>query len=182
MKQLTQEQLEQVYREHPEWLTEIEVGKWYKLPYNANLLFCVTELIDTKSARGYGWDESGIWCDAENTTWGTYNLIPATHKEDEAALIAEAKRRYRDGDKVGEIDDRSLGGRNSMVIQKVENSFMELDGSVCVGSDNGFYIELFRDGKWATVITPASTLAEDIQALKDKYPNYNWTIIAEEKK
>lgn len=38
MKQLTQEQLEQVYREHPEWLTEIKIGKWYiQLDYNSGI-------------------------------------------------------------------------------------------------------------------------------------------------
>lgn len=182
MKQLTQEQLEQVYREHPEWRTDLEVGKWYKWVYDSSVLLCVTKLLGDRQARGYGWNYKGEWLDAEIVTWDDNNVIPATGEDVEAALIAEAKRRYRDGDKVGEVDDRSLGGRNSMVIQKVENSFMDLDGSVCVESDNGYYICLFTDGKWATVITPGNDISADIQALKDKYPNYNWTIIAEEKK
>lgn len=181
MKQLTQEQLEQVYREHPEWRTEIEVGKWYKLPDDDEFLFCVTELVGDKKANGYGWDGNGKWRDAENTTWGTNDIIPATREEVEAALIAEAKRRYRDGDKVGRLASRYLGKGNSMVIQMLRDSFMESNNSVWVPSDNDYAICLFTDGKWAAVITPASALAEDIQALKDKYPNYNWTIIAEAK-
>lgn len=154
MKQLTQEQLEQVYREHPEWLTDIEVGKWYKLLHDNTILFCVTELLDTKHARGYGWDVNGKWYDAEIDTWGTDNLIPATHGEVEAALIAEAKRRYRDGDKV-EVQGDWISKSNNMFIREVESAFLSSDGkNLWVLSTNNYHICLFIRGKWADVITP----------------------------
>lgn len=162
--------------------TTVEVGKWYKNPMAENL-FCPTSEVKDGHVSAFGFTGSGArwWSDDGKYEWCVLDVVEATHEEVEAELIAEAKRRYRDGDKVDRFAGLYLGESNSMVIQMVDDSFMELDGSVWVKSDNGFSICLFTDGKWATVITPASTLAEDIQALKDKYPNYNWTIIAEEK-
>lgn len=175
MKQLTQEQLEQVYREHPEWLVNLEVGKWYKYPDNEKFLFCVTKLLGDKKAYGYGWGMVGEWRYVGNEIWGTDNLIPATQKEVEYALIAEARKR---GFKAGvEINNGSLGFRDQW--QKIEGGNIEWKyGHLNLGE---LCTSIFHDGKWADVITPASPLAEDIQALKDKYPNYNWTIIAEAK-
>lgn len=182
MEQLTKEQLEQVYREHPEWRTEIEAGKWYKLPDNANFLFCVTELLGDKNAYGYGWCKYGKWYDADNTTiWGIDNLIPAADKEVSEALIAEANRRYKVGDKINRLPYQRGRNENTMVVASIGKVHLPNGSCVWALSTNGLTIALFRDGQWATVNTSKSDLNEDIQGLKDKYPNYNWTIIAEAK-
>lgn len=179
MKQLTQTQLEQVYREHPEWLFDLEAGKWYKLPDDDNFLFCVTELIWSRHAYGYGWDKSGEWNDVDERRWGTDNTIPATYEEVESALIAEAKRRYKQPENVSwnllpSSKDDDIYDFNDWHYEKTDNSLYSApDGK------GGRLV--FRDGKWATVVTTEYSLTADIQALKDKYPNYNWTIIAEAK-
>lgn len=68
--------------------TELEVGKWYKLP-NYKLLICITNI---ESNLAYGFDFYGNY--NNETTFGFSDIVEATPQEVESALIAEAKKRY----------------------------------------------------------------------------------------
>lgn len=179
MKQLTQEQLEQVYREHPEWISPLEVGKWYR--YGSRLLCYVG--LDCGIIRAYGFDEYMEWVDEGYFGVSPEEWNPAHPEEVEAALIAEAKRRYKVGDKLSNVfDDFNLWER----VFSENLHFRKSDYSLWTLYDGGTYCNsciscIFKDGKWATVVAPENDIHADIKALKDKYPNYNWTIIAEEK-
>jgi len=179
MKELTKEQLEIVKREHPEWFDEVEVGKWYNLDFGKCLMF-VTELISHKEAIGYGFDYTGEWRE-DGTRWGIEEAIEATTKEVKSMLIAEAKRRYKYIKNIGS----DLTEEGDMVA---EYSFSEFHYEK---RENRLYsapygrggLVVFDCGQWAPVIPQEKpSLQDDIQALKDRWPDINFTVIAEEKK
>lgn len=179
MKELTKEQLEIVKREHPEWFNDVEVGKWYNLNRGKCLVF-VTELISHKEAIGYGFNYIGAWREDGNR-WGIEGAIKATREEVKSALISEAKRRYKVGDRLSKIyedyadcENRCFGERK-FTFEGV-NLYMQNDISE-------YSYCLFYNGQWASVIPQEKpSLKDDIKSLKDRWPNINFTIIAEEKK
>ena len=124
---------------------EAEVGKWYKDP-NSQYLVHVTKIIAKHNyVEVYGFDCNGNWFNEWDTV--VHQLcIEATPQEVENALIEEAKRRYKVGDKI------FLDGENRILDM---NLFQYLPKS------NSFYISLttkgksgrvFNNGQWATII------------------------------
>lgn len=177
MKELTKEQMEIVKREHPEWFNDIEVGKWYRGV--GNKLICITNLPISSHASAYGFSAYGIWYNDDGSySWRVDDLKQATPEEVKSALIAESKRRYKIGDILTKIHEdyargiRSFGG----------NEFFFEDNKLYVrGVDGrGYDYAIFKDGQWASVLTPEKpSLQDDIQALKDRWPDINFTIISE---
>lgn len=168
-----------VKSEHPEWFNEVEAGKWYNINHGKWLMF-VTGLRHGNTVVGYGFDFDGNWRD-DSTLWGTNGAAEATPEEVEQALIAEAKRRYNRGDILEKNHEDFARGKRSFGGDEFafENNTLYVNGT----DARNYYYAIFKDGQWASVI-PANkpSLQDDIQALKDRWPDINFTVIAEEKK
>lgn len=179
MKKLTKEQMEHVRSTFPEWFNGIEVGKWYNLNHGKCLMF-VTGFRHGDTVVGCGFDYGGNWQD-DGSLWGTDGAAEATPEEVKQALIAEAKRRYKEGDSIECLDGNT--------IRLAGHGFIFFNGGLYASGIHDAYGEddvhdaLFREGEWASVIPQEKpSLQYDIQALKDRWPNINFTVIAEEKK
>jgi len=163
--ELTTEQLDQVKKWKPEWFRPVfKDNTWYKHTSHRSIQF------NKKDGNGYGINHSKEWIDdaawlanyPENGEWRE-----ATSQEVEYLLIEEAKKR---GFKVG-INTEYGKISNDKWKKKFE------------WEDCGLYchnILVFRSetGTWTKI---SNDIHNDIQALKDKYPDYNLTIIAEKK-
>lgn len=174
--ELTDEQLEEVKTWKPEWFKPVyKDNTWYKHTKHNSIMFNV------KNGYGYGINHYGVWIkDAawlanylENGRWRE-----ATNEEIEESLTNESKKCYEIGDLVECIRNDYAGGKR--VIDNFEKASFE-NNKLYLENTRGYMICVFEDGKWAQVITPASDIHTDIQALKDKYTDYNLTIIAEKK-
>lgn len=184
MKKLTKEQMEIVKSEHPEWF-RLKDSTWYIKPSNGTIQFNV------KDGHGYGWCLAHGWVYDARWLQNDYDneFREATPEEVKSALIAEAKRRYKVGDiiksirndwvhTIGEmhVDVYSLRKeRNYWVVTVVaeEDEWNKMCSNPAV----------FKDGQWASVLPQEKpTLQDDIQALKGRWPDINFTIIAEGRK
>ena len=187
MKKLTKEQMEIVKSEHPEFFTKIEVGKWYWLK-GSRMLFCFNGNFGNNTQ--YGFNKNGVYQGVNEL--GIHPLdevIEATPEEVKSALIAEAKRRYKVGDRIKSLRNDWVQTIGEMVVE-VWSPIKERDyWSVTVVAEEDEWNKMcsnptvFKDGQWASVLTPEKpSLQDDIQALKDRWPDINFTVIAEEKK
>lgn len=190
MKKLTKEQMEIVKREHPEWFNGIEVGKWYFKQYDRGssiIFFCQGHR--NGDAYGYGIDTSSNgkteWLsDSDVVESNNDGFREATPEEVKQALIAETKRRYKIGDNIkggfkgnGAYDFILTRGADMAVYIKNENQIR-----IQFGMNNNISAVVFENGQWASVIPQEKpSLQDDIQALRDKHPDYNFTIVAEAK-
>lgn len=185
MKELTKEQMEIVKREHPEWFNQIEVGKWYKNKSNVKSI-----IFNTGVKNGcYGFSNSGKWTNEYEEVTLTNLWEEATPEEVKSALIAEAKRRYKVGDRIKSLRNDWVQTIGEMVVE-VWSPIKERDyWSLAVVAEEDEWNKMcsnptvFKDGQWASVIPQEkTTLQDDIQALRDRWPDINFTVIAEEKK
>lgn len=187
IEKLTKEQLEIVKREHPEWFNRIEVGKWYFKKYGEKssiMFFCQGHR--NGNAYGYGIDtlNNGIigWFSDDAVVESNNNgFREAAPEEVKQALIAEAKRRYKDVKNIGNDflpdDDRIAEYGFS------EFHYEERENRLYSAPDGKGGLVVFDCGQWASVISQEKpSLQDDIQALRDRWPDINFTIIAEEKK
>lgn len=129
---------------------ELEIGKWYK--HNKFLLYIIDK------THWYGFDVSGAWND-----YATYedlmtdkDLLPATDKEVETALIAEAKRRgFKEGVKYFNASLPSFketARNNEFKYINSDEVILYLDGNT-----------IFYNGKWAEIISePIEVTLEEI--------------------
>lgn len=179
--------MEIVKSEHPSWFNEVEVGKWYFKQYDRKssiIFFCQGHR--NGNAYGYGIDtlnngKTEWFSDSDVVESNNDDFRGATPEEIESALIAEAKRRYKAGDRLSKIHEdyakcehRCFGCREFWL----ECGRLYVQNDI---SDYGYCI--FYDGQWASVIPQEKpTLQDDIQAFKDRWPDINFTIIAEGKK
>lgn len=144
---------------------EFEVGKWYWLDTkNVGLPLDGTPLVNclyffNGKKRTYGFNYLGEFADYLHgmDKCDTYNLIrEATKEEVEQALIKEAKKRYKVGDKV-----RSLVA-HSPEFNISEHKYMQFseisDLWVRCGDVNAL---VFRDGKWAEIVEPSFVESAD---------------------
>jgi hypothetical protein len=187
MKKLTKEQMEIVKREHPEWFNGIEVGKWYNLNRGKCLMF-VTGLRHYDIVAGYGFYYGGNWQD-DGSLWGTDGAAEATTEEVRQALIAEAKRRYKAGDMIKSLRNDWVQTIGEMIVNVYSPVKERNYWVVTVVAEENEWNEMcsnptvFKDGQWASVIPEEKTsLQDDIQALKDRWPDINFTVIAEGKR
>ena len=73
-------------------IEQFEVGKWYKGKNFYDFIGCITAM-DDEDFRYYGLNVNEHWKDDDFYTFKEANLIEATPKEVEEALIKEAKKR-----------------------------------------------------------------------------------------
>lgn len=121
-------------------LPSLEVGKWYKNSY-PHLFFC--QYIDGDMARGYGF-KMGEW--EQNKSWCIHNgsQKPATDKEVETALIAEAKKRgFKEG-----VKFRSAFSGDDFIFDELIPCYK--DNQLWMSSTG----QVFKKGKWAEIIKP----------------------------
>lgn len=156
---------------------KLVIGKWYNYGY---CLLCYQGVCDKGVIRAYGFNM--VWSDIDNYGRNPEEWKEATKEEVEKSLIEEAKKR---GFKLWcEIDrthfDEMLGQsiidpnyypHDKEFFYGCEKNYLEYHGMV-----------IFSNGNWATVVdNKRSKLDEDIQALTEKYPEYNINIIVEGK-
>lgn len=128
---------------------ELDVGKWYKSwndSYNGYDLSYYTG-----TGTDYGFHYSVYWFSEQYWIKNTMpsEWVEATPQEVEKALIEEAKRRYKVGDKLSQIyEDRSLGNRIFSNIL----GFQESDNTLWIDCDKGYSSCIFKNGQWATII------------------------------
>lgn len=170
MKQLTKEQLQQVLQEQPEWV-KLSNGKWYAHKTNG-----IPLVFKTGDDSGYGFagnPQKNWW--VENEKGWSFSICPsewreASNEEVEKLLINEAKKR---GYKAG------VNTKFGKISSKRWKEFEWNDiGLYC------YNILIYKSdkGRWTPIESEDTRdIHVDIQALKDKYPDYNLTIIAEKK-
>lgn len=137
-------------------LPNLEVGKWYKYPNHENWLLCIVGFKDGMVVNSYGFDCNSGWMDGWNQKGITEmgNVTPATDKEVETALIAEAKKR---GFKKG-VRYKSL--YNDYDSGMVNNSGLIYKSKInCLYVKSGEMIDvIFRKGNWAEIIEEPKTV------------------------
>lgn len=151
-------------------LPSLEVGKWYK-SVGTYLIYCVTE-INGDWVVGYGF-ENGKWVTSKETNnkeecWFDLSedisrwVVPATDKEVETALIAEAKKRgFKEGVlcnnsiiKNRKFDNFLFDNRVFFYNSKVNSLEWRRNG---VGDSYNEWT-LFYKGKWAEIIEEPKTV------------------------
>lgn len=148
---------EKIEEKYPElFKPENEVGKWYKNCYGA--LIFVTTIGKLGQIYGYGISDQKEWAEDDDISWEKRGLTPATDKEVEAALMAEAKRRgFKDGVKINCIDtNRPIGLRGSSFQYSPYSNTLHLNIYGCV----------FHIGKWASIIEEEKPSKIDIERIK----------------
>ena len=195
MKKLTKKQMEVVKREHPEWFNGIEVGKWYFKQYDREssiIFFCQGHR--SGIAYGYGIDTSNNgkteWLsDSDVVESNNDGFREATPEEVKQALIDEAKRRYKVGDRIKSLRNDWVHNIGEMQVDVLSPTKEWNYWVVTVVAEEDEWNKMcsnptvFKDGQWASVIPQEKpSLQDDIQALKDRWPDINFTIIAEGRK
>jgi hypothetical protein len=124
---------------------KFEVGKWYKDPNGCFMVNCQNPNIPYNNGSfgfGFGaisseWHDKGLGKDR--------CLIPATPKEVETALIAEAKKRGFKGRKVKTLDrgDNGIAWGDSLEYDSKNDSLY---------GDSGGTGIIYKQGQWAEII------------------------------
>jgi len=135
--------------------TELEVGKWYKA--NSTLVFI--DDLEKETYYGFFGKNWGKWSFSNGSNKDVAK--PATHQEVETALITEAKKR---GFKNGNYKCLDLP---KWTEKKVDNNFYLEENKLWMG-DFGCANLVFKDGKWATIISQKLTLEERVANLEKK--------------
>lgn len=146
---------------------KFEAGKWYIAKRGTNI-FCHNGKFDEDDDPcGYGVVCDANWAVANDVGWGG-PYREATASEVERALIAEAKRRYKVGDRVSRVhccNTGSMYGEEPWVYKGVDDWLLQ---------DNSLFNEnlcLMLNGEWAEVIEEEKklpTLEELIAEAKSK--------------
>lgn len=130
---------------------KIEKGKWY----HADGVLIYVNKLHKDTVFGYGLNsEEGFWIEEDDDPWYVMQIThEATPQEVIEALTKEAKRRYKIGDKVKDVNG----------VEIVPNgSYVFIDGVLYYGGAT-----LMKDGKWAEVIKNDDKFAE----LKEAHKN-----------
>lgn len=134
---------------------ELEIGKWYKKVNKKGEVFIFNH---QKNGKSYGWFK-GRWVDNDWLTDCFFDYILLDTKEVESALIEDAKRRYRVGDKLIKLschEDNSIGNR----LFNHKLSYQSSNNTLWIDDDKGYYSCIFHNGKWAKVIDKFAELKE----------------------
>jgi len=120
-----------------------KVGTWYKSK-SSDYIWCVKSITLTGGASIYGlMSQRWVYTDYVSDC---YECVEATNSEVEAALISEAKRRYKKGDKVKSVVDVYSGSEVAGYFYRKSDYRIygaeELDGGSV----------LYHNGIWATII------------------------------
>ena len=140
---------------------ELEVGKWYKLPLISDkFMFYFNG--DFGNGVTYGFDKYSNWTESLSIhTDQVDSCVEVTNEEVEKELIKEAKKRYKEGDKIKEM---YFG--NDFTIDKFVFDYSYTHNLLRVKSTKGsFYGTLFYKGKWPDKLEEYSN--------ESKYPSKN---------
>ena len=153
MKQLTEQDIDAIVAKvKQELMAEIKpvikVGKVYKNTTNS-AIWMLTEFNGIgEKCENYGFDYEGNWMEKKPNRWlsSVEGLTEATPQEWEAALIKEAERRYKNGDKFKSVQT----GEITLFINELDFDHIHWDGeNKFIYSNNE---SLFKNGIWAEVI------------------------------
>jgi hypothetical protein len=119
---------------------EFKVGKWYTSKENTKKMWYIVNVF-ADSQVSFGFSDSGVWQNEEKRYSFFKEFRPATDKEVESALIAEAKRRgFKEG-----VEVKSLT-RDKLMLRFETLCFF----------DNGLVDKwgsfIFKNGKWAEIV------------------------------
>jgi hypothetical protein len=144
---------------------ELEVGKWYK-DTRFDLLFCFQGKYSRKKDSGtYGFSRSKAWVENIGVALdGLSKYTPATKEEVKTALITEAKRRYKTGQKVISLTERI----DYLSLEKAVFDYYHDCNELLF---NGLL--MFHNGKWAGILKTKQMTKEEIE----KELGYNIEII-----
>lgn len=148
---------------------EFTTGKWYKIDKN---IFCCTEIDERGSLYGYGLFD-GIWKErfndgshycACNEASAENRLVEATPQEVETALIAEAKKKFKVGDKI----QRPFAETLDDVFIDLDTFFNDPEYYYSKTEDylefHGFVV--YHEGNWAQIIPQEKQVIPMEKALK----------------
>ena len=155
-----------IEKEFPELFKRdaLEVGKWYKRN-NDNKIWFLTEIKEGCSF-GYGFNYSGYWADLSKGYNYSLDLMPATDKEVDQALIKEAKKKgFKEGDHV-----RCLNDGRIRVVTEYHMSTPDWEIDVKGGFNLGD-ITVMLDGVWATIIETITK--EQAEKAREVLAQYN---------
>lgn len=156
---------------------QLEAGEWYIYPEGA-IMYNVAD------GKGYGVNTLGVWC--QRAHWllkedNGLNYRLATNEEISAALIAEAKKRFKAGDVINGVsereDHRAIGCKllDDDFYVSFEQDIMPLSlhGRTHVNDHhkNNSNPCLFRNGQWAEVVQPEFDWSKPGQYVSDEYNN-----------
>ena len=137
--------------------TKLEVGKWYKANIENNkflYLFTDLEIKNDRYVNGYGFNYKGKFgMSSENDlgickVYEASNLIPATDKEVEAALVVEATRRgFKEGVTYRNIINSAQCDAKGHFVYDSKNNQLCFSNSISV---------VFQSGDWAEILTTMS--------------------------
>jgi len=161
---------------------KFEVGKWYKLTENYAGTLKKGEVYQMINFQA----DSKICIILDHVAFGINGrnylapykdmLIEATPKEVEEALIKEAEKRYKIGDKI-----KSLDNYDFHIIGGFEFDFYQTENDMTIVSDESEWNEkpsnptIFKNGKWAEIVKTKTIdeIARDLSALsKNGIINY----------
>ena len=134
---------------------KLEVGKWYK-DTRLDLLFCFQGKYSRKQDSGaYGFTKSKSWIENIGVYLdGLSKYTPATEEEVRAALITEAKRRYKTGQKVISLTER-------IDYISLETAYFDYNHVCNELIFNGLL--MFFKGKWAEIVKTKQMTKEEIE-------------------
>lgn len=125
---------------------ELEVGKWYK--GIGDKLICLTSKENKGHVKAYGFGALGGWYEDDNDySWTADELVEATKEEVEQALIKEANKRYKVGDKVKSLANNyyefNISEYKFMQFGKINDLWVKCNGCNAL---------IYRNGKWADIV------------------------------
>lgn len=122
--------------------TELEVGKWLKYKHSSTIIY------RTGNTSGYGINSNGDWEEYDNYTFEKRpkDWRLATEQEVKTALTDEFFRKVKIGNTVKCLNGLSVDIRGKM-------TFFESSTNTLLLQDDCFRFELFKDGKWAEIIS-----------------------------
>ena len=139
---------------------ELEIGKWYK--YKLALFYVTNKRSNNANYYNvFGFDVDGNWMTDNAATYFDENYIEATDEEVEAALKKEAKKRGFEKS----VESKCLVSNRNAVLSS--DPYFSGDRILARTKDlvSEFMI-LFKDGKWAEILSQEKTVVPMEKALK----------------
>jgi hypothetical protein len=144
---------------------QFEVNKWYKhsSPEKEKILIYATDLYNDGWFNCFGWNICGDWISSPARSYNNNGYIPATDKEVEEALIAEAKKRgFKEGVKINREHFKLVNYNTIVDGERYGNNYdAEYNGL----SFGGVYV--FENGKWAEIVKEEKIMIRGYEVVKE---------------
>lgn len=138
--------------------TELEIGKWYVFswyhdPNDVIGVYLIDKINYDEVWFKYGVNISGNYWSERDWYSKTHNWRLATPQEVEQALVEEANRRYKVGDKLSLFNGYVYVSGDGIYSGDFDDLSFCIDrNTLAVKTTNGFYQMIFNNGEWAAVI------------------------------